>query len=401
MPRLLVVDDSEDFQEALQMMLEDEGFDVSSALDGKRGLELTRRLCPDVILLDMMMPEMDGLEFLTLLAALPSPPPVVAQSGFHNLRDEALRRGARGFLAKPFSTVTLVGALRAAIESRPFTPELVVANATEVGRAREHALEESARAIERLGVIDAGVRDGLRRIPRWLTGYFGFGAAMVVLLHGRGLRVEAIDGARGGLHEGLSFSREDVYCDEVIAAGSTIVLTDPARHPCEHIARHKQAEAGWNFYSGVPLRIPKGPAIGTVCIVDMTAREFLSEDMRALEVMGRGAGRALETGRWPVGPDGALERDAVEPFIDCASARLGRGDGSAAAVMIEPCAPVPRGPGLAVFHLDDRRMLLLWSGHAGAWSTRASAGGHVLAEVDLSRVQDGAKARAELRAFCL
>src|SRR5215475_5955150 len=104
MARVLVVDDSEDLQEMLAMALSDEGFVVSSALDGNRGLELAGELRPDVIVLDMMMPEMDGLEFLSRLATRPSPPPVVAQSGFLHLRSEALRRGAHSFLAKPFST---------------------------------------------------------------------------------------------------------------------------------------------------------------------------------------------------------------------------------------------------------------------------------------------------------
>jgi CheY-like chemotaxis protein len=400
MARVLVVDDSEDLQDLLQIALTEEGFEVSRAFDGKRGLELSSELRPDVILLDMMMPEMDGLAFLSALAARPSPPPVVAQSGFHKLRSEALRRGAHSFLAKPFSTATLVGSLRAAIDRRPVGPELVAENEKEVERARQLAQEESVRTIARLGALDdPGIREGMRRVTRWLTSYFGFGTAMVILLNGDALRIEAIDGARMSLHEGTRVSRQDVYCDEVIGAGSTIVLIDPARHPSEHIASHKQAQGAWRFYAGVPLRVPNGPTIGTVCIVETIPREFRGEDMRVLDAMARALGRALETHEWPIDVDGAARLQSVGLFIDCAAARVARDRGAAVAMIAQPCTPVPQAQGLAVFHLDDRRMLLLWSGIAGAWSTPTTVRGHVLAEADLSGVHDAATARETLRAW--
>jgi CheY-like chemotaxis protein len=396
MARVLVVDDSDDLQETLTMALSDEGFEVSSALDGKRGLELAGELAPDVILLDMMMPEMDGLEFLSALATRPSPPPVVAQSGFHHLRSHALRRGAQSFLAKPFSTTTLVGALRAAIASRPVPAALVKENATEVEHARGLAVEGAARALAHLGALESDVRDGLRRVPRWLTGYFGFGTAEVTLLHAGGLRTEAVDGARLGLAEGKTIPREDAFCDWVIAAGSTLVLEDAARHPSEHVARHRQVLAGWCFYAGVPLRTANGPAIGTVCLEDTSPHAFHGEDMRVLEAVGRGLGRALETHAWPIDRAGALGREYLGVFIEAASTRVPR---SVVAIIVEATMPVPRATGLAAIRLDDSRMLFLWSGAAGSWSP-AGIDGHVLATADLSRVHDGITVRDELRAFC-
>lgn len=399
MARVLVVDDSEDLQESLSMVLSDEGFEVCSALDGKRGLELAGELRPDVILLDMMMPEMDGLEFLSVLATRPSAPPVVAQSGFHHLRSDALRRGAQSFLAKPFSTTTLVGALRAAIASRPVAAALIEENAIEVEHARRLAIERAARALAQLGALEADVRECLRRVPRWLTGYFGFGTAEVTLLHPQGLRTEAVDGARLGLAEGKTTPREDVFCDWVIAAGSTLVLEDAARHPSEHIARHKQVLAGWSFYAGVPLCMADGPAIGTVCLEDTSPHEFRSEDMRVLEAVGRGLGRALETRSWPIDRGGALGREYLGVLIEAASARVPR-SGAVAAVIVDATLPVPRASGLAAIRLDASRTLLLWSGRAGSRSPVAKIDGRVLATADLSRVHDGVTAREILREFC-
>jgi CheY-like chemotaxis protein len=399
MPRVLVVDDSEDLQDTLAMALSDEGFAVSSALDGKRGLELVCELRPDVVLLDMMMPEMDGLEFLSLLSTRPSPPAVVAQSGFHHLRSEALRRGAHSFLAKPFSTTALIGVLRAAIASRPVAAALMTQNAAEVEHARRLAVEASARALAQLGPLEPGMRDGLRRVPRWLTGYFGFGTAEVTFLDPGGLRTEAIDGARMGLAEGKTIPREDAFCDEVIAAGSTLVLEDPARHPSERIARHRQVLLGWNFYAGVPLRVANGPAIGTVCLEDTSPHEFRSEDMRVLEALGRALGRALETRSWPIDGAGALQREHLGVLIEAASTRVAR-SAAVVAMIVDAATPVPRATGLAAIRLDASRMLLLWSGRAGGWSPPETLENHVRATADLSRVHDDITARAELYALC-
>ena len=168
MARVLIVDDSEDMQEALETMLTGAGFDVSSAPNGKRGLALSRELRPDVILLDMMMPEMDGLEFLTQQAAEPSPPPVIGMSGFDGLRAEALRRGAFAFLFKPFSFDILIEAVRSALERRPVRPSLLAENVARVEAARQLGLRESAATVARLGEL-TDVREALRRVPRWLT----------------------------------------------------------------------------------------------------------------------------------------------------------------------------------------------------------------------------------------
>ena len=400
MARVLVVDDSEDLQETLSMALSDEGFVVSSALDGKRGLELTGELRPDVILLDMMMPEMDGLEFLSVLATRPSAPPVVAQSGFHHLRGEALRRGAHSFLAKPFSMTTVVGALRAAIASQPVPAALMTENAAEVEQARRLANEGAARALAQLGPMEAGIRDALRRIPRWLTGYFGFGTAEVTFLDPRGLRTAAVDGARLGLAEGKAVPLADALCDEVIAAGSTLLVEDPARHPSERIARHRQVLAGWNFYAGVPLRMGDGPAIGTVCLEDTISHEFHGEDMRVLDAVARGLGRALETRSWPIDEAGALRREYLGVFIEAASTRSKRSGRVVAAMIVDATTPVPRATGLAAIRLDESRMVLLWSGRAGMWSPPETISGHVLATLDLAPAHDGITAREELRAFC-
>jgi CheY-like chemotaxis protein len=399
MPRVLIVDDSVDMREALETMLSDAGFDVSSAPNGKRGLALSRELHPDVILLDMIMPEVDGLEFLTQLAAEPSPPPVIGMSGFDGVRAEALRRGAFAFLFKPFSLDILLQAVLSALERRPVRPSLLDENVARVEAARDLGLRESAATVARLGDL-TDVREALRRVPRWLTTFFGFGVSAINLLRGDEFCVEAAQGSPR-FYEGRRVSRASFLCDDVVTTGSTLLLNDAAGHPAESFAQHKHARTGLRFYAGVPLSIAHGPAVGTLCIGDMSPHEFRSEDMRVLEALGQGVSRGLETHSWPIDEAGAFGAEYLDVFLDSAAAREERDGGAAVGMTIEACAPVPEGQGLAVIRLDTDRMVLLWGGRAGAWSLPEKVAGHVLSQVELSGVPEHEAASARLRTVCV
>jgi CheY-like chemotaxis protein len=102
-PTLLIVDDHADFRAAARGLLEAEGFDViGEAADGEEAIEAVARLLPQVVLLDVQLPGMDGLSVAEALAARPDPPAVVLISS----RDPAaygrrLREtSARGFIPK-------------------------------------------------------------------------------------------------------------------------------------------------------------------------------------------------------------------------------------------------------------------------------------------------------------
>jgi CheY-like chemotaxis protein len=398
MAKVLVVDDSEDLQDAFQSVLKDAGFDVASALDGAHGLELVREQRPDVILLDMMMPELDGLEFLRRLSALPSPPPVVANSGFDGFRVEALRRGALAFLLKPLSTKTLIGALRSALERRPPQPAVLADNASDVEQARRLALEATDRAVARLDECDLSrLREGLRRVARWLPTYFGFGTGVVHLLRGNDLSLEAIYDAPEGFREGLRYPRDTQYCDDVIAAGSTLVLTDPAHHPCDHFSHHNEIAEGCRFYVGVPLKGPSGAVMGTLCVVDTSAHDFRTEDMRVLEALGQGTARGLETQVWPLDEGSTFGRDYLELFLGSVLARAARVGGAGMVMTVEAVVPTPAGTGLAVIRLDAARLALLWGGVARA--RPAQVGARVLEKFELDASRNGEPARAHLRAM--
>src|SRR6202011_987115 len=82
--RILVVDDSEDLRDFYQLELELAGYSVIVAANGRQGLEQARATRPDVVIADVSMPEMDGLEMLRHLRSdlAPPLPPVIVCSGF-------------------------------------------------------------------------------------------------------------------------------------------------------------------------------------------------------------------------------------------------------------------------------------------------------------------------------
>jgi len=118
MARLLVVDDEKGIRDALVQVFEYEGHEVAAAEDGQAAVELAGRFAPDVILLDVKMPGMDGLEVLGHLRER-HPAAVVIMISGHGTIDtavEATRRGAYDFLEKPLDTNRLLVTLRRALE---------------------------------------------------------------------------------------------------------------------------------------------------------------------------------------------------------------------------------------------------------------------------------------------
>jgi twitching motility two-component system response regulator PilH len=116
---VLIVDDSRTIVRALQLMLEREGYLTFSAADGVQAIAMTKRQRPDVVLMDVVMPNMNGFEATRALVNDPETAaiPVIMMSGTEQVSDRVwgIRLGAKGFLAKPISRDELLAKIRSVI----------------------------------------------------------------------------------------------------------------------------------------------------------------------------------------------------------------------------------------------------------------------------------------------
>lgn len=116
MSRILVVDDQPHIVRLIQLNLERENFEVISAGDGEEGLEKARSERPDLVILDVIMPKMDGFEVLRSIKADPdlAPTPVIMLTVKTQSADivEGLREGAELYLPKPFHPKELVALIK-------------------------------------------------------------------------------------------------------------------------------------------------------------------------------------------------------------------------------------------------------------------------------------------------
>lgn len=115
--RILVVDDDPDIAETVQMILESRGYEVALAANGQEALDVIAKQRPDAILLDMLMPVMDGWQFAAeLRRRYPHDrPPLIAMTAAEHARARALEIAADGWVKKPFEARTLVDAVAEAI----------------------------------------------------------------------------------------------------------------------------------------------------------------------------------------------------------------------------------------------------------------------------------------------
>jgi CheY-like chemotaxis protein len=111
---VLIVEDEPQLLMLMQLELEGAGFSTSLAADGNEAIEAMRSSLPDVVLLDLMMPFLDGWGVLEELRSWSSRPPVVVTSaiGLHSQRQRALGMGAAGYLVKPFPIEQLLDLMR-------------------------------------------------------------------------------------------------------------------------------------------------------------------------------------------------------------------------------------------------------------------------------------------------
>ena len=174
--RILVIDDEAAIRDSLRMILEYEDYLFMGAASGQEGIALVQRERPDLVLLDIKMPGMDGIEVLRKLHALDETLPVVMISGHGTTATavEAIRSGATDFLDKPLSSERVIVTLQNALK----TSELRSEN-RELKLAMESKYEIVGQSPTLRTVLDAVKRAAPTNATVLLLGESGVGKELV------------------------------------------------------------------------------------------------------------------------------------------------------------------------------------------------------------------------------
>jgi DNA-binding response OmpR family regulator len=114
--RILIVDDEERMIRFIRMNLEHDGFQVAEAFNGKQAIQRIRDVTPDLILLDVMMPDLDGFEVLETIREFSNVPVIMLTAkGEEDDRVRGLEKGADDYITKPFSPRELVSRVKAVL----------------------------------------------------------------------------------------------------------------------------------------------------------------------------------------------------------------------------------------------------------------------------------------------
>jgi DNA-binding NtrC family response regulator len=116
--RILLVDDEPELVEELSLILEEEGYEVVSAPDGKQGVDLFRENGFSVVLMDIKMPEMNGLDaFREIIAVKPDAKVIIITGSFaKELSEQAIKEGALSAMYKPFDPTDLLALIDSIIK---------------------------------------------------------------------------------------------------------------------------------------------------------------------------------------------------------------------------------------------------------------------------------------------
>lgn len=223
MLRVLVIEDEPSYVDALEVAFAAEGFAMDAAVDGRSGLALFGQTAPDIVLLDLMLPGLSGLDVLRRIRE-DGNTPVIVLSARDTEADivAALELGANDYVTKPYSVRELVARMRTALRHGRDEPELIIVGSAtlDVGRhqlrlegasddlpRKEFALlralmERAGRLVTRERLLeevwgpgwerDAKTLDQhIRRLRRRLEG--AAGAPVIETVRGVGYRLRSAD----------------------------------------------------------------------------------------------------------------------------------------------------------------------------------------------------------------
>ncbi|MDR0713367.1 MAG: sigma-54 dependent transcriptional regulator [Bacteroidales bacterium] len=180
MAKILVIDDERSIRNTLKEVLEYESHQVDVAVDGPEGIEMFGKEKYEIVLCDIKMPNMDGIEVLEKITEMPGDAPVVMISGHANIDTavEAIKKGAFDFIEKPLDLNRLLITIRNAMEKKDLVTETKIlkrrVNKTFEIVGESPAIKNVLEIIDRVAATDARVLitgsngTGKELVARWL-----------------------------------------------------------------------------------------------------------------------------------------------------------------------------------------------------------------------------------------
>ncbi len=298
MPTVLVVDDEGEIRTSLRGVLNDEGLRVIEAEDGRRALDLVRQERPELVLLDVWMPEIDGIELLRHLQEEPDQPQVIMISGHGNIETavQATKLGAFDFIEKPFSIEALLHVVNRALEHRAL---LAHAEREPENGGVEHPVQREPAAVA-------------RRSPR---SECTIGRSVIASGHGlhtgikSGVILHPLPAGRGIVFANLSSaSSVPAHLDYVESTGYATTLHHQGMSvgTVEHLLATLHAYGVTNALIKVQSEVPvmDGSALDFCALLDSAGVVDLGEPLEDIVIE-----RRLVVGR----DDGEGESIAIEP----------------------------------------------------------------------------------------
>jgi len=193
--RVLVVDDDESARQALERLLRDEGFATACASDGEEALAEAGSVLPDVVLTDLHMPRMDGVELCTRLHEIDGDMPVIIMTAHADMQSviESLREHAEDFLTKPVECEALLWRVERAMERRTARLEQERARRALNERLVRHAEVEAQQRAQLTALLE-NLREGVVVAdPSGRVVVINDAARAILGFEERGLTVDALN----------------------------------------------------------------------------------------------------------------------------------------------------------------------------------------------------------------
>src|SRR5215510_12638852 len=273
---ILVVDDSDDLRELYETLLTYKGYEVKTASSAEEALRIVRAWRPNLIITDVFMPGIGGLELITSLRHdfAPPIPPIIVFSGVSEAKDEALKRGAARFETKPVGPEEVLR-----IVEHAFVPERAWVrppNAVSERRVATRAIGEAT--LSKFIIETPGFFDKLGRDTRIWAQFFGQFSVLVFPLRKGTLRLAASSNSAFPLD---ADAKEILpLVNDVVESEGKLVITGGASQSF----LQEKTLADLRFLVAVPFTLDRA-VIGALCLVDRMPHDFSTAAIGILEYM--------------------------------------------------------------------------------------------------------------------